>query len=503
MHQLLLEPADVLFFRDGRPMTRASIGHGAAWPLPNVLNAALHAALHRGLVEKENGKCIVQAGRSHAEALPRRNGERAYKDKEQADRHFTDFWSVGPFPVKGSSWYFPRPADTRERSSPAVTLKPDIRWDNGTHEAPLSSLPQPLCYPVAYTGETSKEKISTWFSAEAMRAYLEQSDPRLEDLHFADDSDFADTESTVGITIDPATQTAGQGEAEGRMYSAQYLRLLENVRLGLLAGDATTTGETVEKLFPGKGQIIVGGQQRVCHVEATRVAEDEALPLPRGISDPSKLEILPGTNRLLVKWVLLTPAVWPEITAGKTAKGTELNPHPGGWLPNWIFLKWNPENNKVQPDHPDNGLVLLRVRPERSQGRHRREWRASVQAADPIPARLVAALVPKPIVITGWSLAGQTSEDSAGAVGGAKSTHLAVPAGAVYYFEVEVAAGDDPLLHARNLLAALNWHGASEGKEIKNRRSTLLGEKGFGLGVCGTWKPLTEPPSHIRDESQT
>ena len=71
---------------------------------------------------------------------------------------------------------------------------------------------------------------------------------------------------------------------------------------------------------------------------------------------------------------------------------------------------------------------------------------------------------------------------------GAQSTHLAVPAGAVYHFETE--KDED----ARNLAAALNWHGGTNGTEIKNRRSTLLGEKGFGLGVCGTWQFLGETP---------
>ena len=66
---------------------------------------------------------------------------------------------------------------------------------------------------------------------------------------------------------------------------------------------------------------------------------------------------------------------------------------------------------------------------------------------------------------------------------GAKSTQLAVPAGAVYYFEAESAED------AANLAAALNWHGKEDNPAmIKNRRSTLMGEKGFGLGVCGTWK---------------
>ena len=46
---------------------------------------------------------------------------------------------------------------------------------------------------------------------------------------------------------------------------------------------------------------------------------------------------------------------------------------------------------------------------------------------------------------------------------------------------------------AGKLATALNWHGATEGKEIKNRRSTLLGEKGYGLGVCGTWRFYGDP----------
>ncbi len=45
MNTILLQPTDVLFFRDGRPMTGSLAGHGAAWPLPNVINAAVHAGL--------------------------------------------------------------------------------------------------------------------------------------------------------------------------------------------------------------------------------------------------------------------------------------------------------------------------------------------------------------------------------------------------------------------------------------------------------------------------
>jgi len=85
------------------------------------------------------------------------------------------------------------------------------------------------------------------------------------------------------------------------------------------------------------------------------------------------------------------------------------------------------------------------------------------------------------VVVTGYAMADESNEVESERNGGAQSTHLAVPAGAVYYFEAHSAAD------AVKLANALNWHGTTEGQEIKNRRSTLLGEKGFGLGVCGTW----------------
>lgn len=161
------------------------------------------------------------------------------------------------------------------------------------------------------------------------------------------------------------------------------------------------------------------------------------------------------------------------MTDGPSSRGTDRRNHPGGWLPNWI--------------DPATGTVLLRtVSPtERNRRRTlnaRSEGYRSEDGSELIDAALVAALVPKPIVVTGWSLA----DDLAGESGGAQSTHLAVPAGAVYYFEAASPT------HAGRLAAALNWHGSTEGTEIKNRRSTLAGEKGFGLGVCGTWTFLDE-----------
>src|SRR5690606_19765366 len=98
-----------------------------------------------------------------------------------------------------------------------------------------------------------------------------------------------------------------------------------------------------------------------------------------------------------------------------------------------------------------------------------------------IQATLVAAMIDKPLPVTGYALSNDADPDRKA---GAKSTHLAVPAGSVYYFECD--SPEDAVA----LAAALNWHGAETANPatIQNRRSTLMGEKGFGLGVCGTWK---------------
>lgn len=154
-----------------------------------------------------------------------------------------------------------------------------------------------------------------------------------------------------------------------------------------------------------------------------------------------------------MKWVLLTPAIFPEI-----------GDHKGGWLPSWV--------------RQTDGQVMLKAGDTARADREGREsWRKRVAALPEISARLVAAIVGKPVPVTGYALPHEAAETT----GGAKPTHLAVPAGSVYYFECENEAA------ANSLAAALNWHGIGDSFAIRNRRSTLFGEKGFGLGVCATW----------------
>ncbi len=484
MNTILLQPTDVLFFRDGRPMEGPLVGHGAAWPLPHITNAALHAALHRGFPVNANELNHGESTSRHGDHLHRvvRRGK-----AQDAERHrrFGSLVTAGPFPVRqrtagdppalpgdspdtaaaNQTWFLPRPADLQDATlSPAllpVTSGDSLR----------SSLPKPLEYAVANRLPPSKESSAkAWISAKAFQAYL---DGALFDLnhHAVNDQDFCDVEHSVGIAIDPETQTTGQGEAARKIYSAHYLRLREEWRLGLLAHcSKTEDNKVLDQLLTGDAQIIVGGQQRVCTAQSIPV-NGHVLPLPRGNGDGFHK----AGEKFLVKWILLTPAVWPEIP-DKSKDGRSMVPHPGGWLPNWVFLDWDAKANEVRAN-PQNGCVLLTTGPGVAKAK-----RLNGNSGSGIQARLVAAIVPKPIAVTGWSLGDPFSDVADERQPGACSTHLAVPAGAVYYFEATSAD------EARKVAATLNWHGGSNGNEIKNRRSTLMGEKGFGLGVCGTWE---------------
>jgi CRISPR-associated protein Cmr3 len=485
MNQLLLVPTDILFFRDGRPMGGSATGHGAAWPLPTVTNAALHAALWRSGL----------ATQSHA------HGRKQGREIGAAKERFGSLTTAGPFPVctngTASTWFFPRPLD--------ADCKPELdtngnQTGKGTTKllaqptAPLpgSASSNPLPYLVASTVPPTKDTLRPWWSEGAWNAYLDtnQRDDLAARLFTKGDADFSDSEAMIGIGIDPERGTQ-DGE---RFYSAHYLRLREGWNLGLLAETAEKFAEEslrgkrhdlVGELIKEDQVILVGGQQRLCTAKI-QPQNGGRLPLPLGKSSgfaTATLPDLPGlsTNqpKHLVKWVLLSPAIYPRIEAAASSGGEPIHPHSGGWLPSWIR---DDASFAVQLRSP--------IEPRDVATESRDAYRRRVQAQPFIAARLIAALVGKPIPVTGWSLGTpDAGEETTQRSAGAKSTHLAVPAGAVYYFACDTAEA------AAQLAAALNWHGDTTGTAIRNRRSTLLGEKGFGLGVCGTWQFYPPAPS--------
>lgn len=406
MKTYLLTPSDTLFFRDGRPMEGSLAGHGAFWCPPQVLAHAFRAALHRSSLQ----------GTTHAVG------------KDGVEQKFGSLRTIGPFPVDAQGrWHFPCPADLFSDDESGLVR---IGWKPFPSPG-CNSLPRPLSHVLGATCPPSKSASpGRWLRAEAWEAYF-RGDALARDA-FAQDSEIGDAECSVGIGLDRETG-AQDGE---RIYSAQSLRLKNGWRMGAAASaeDPALGEDLLERLFPSDERIIVGGQQRVCTVEAA----NGEIPVPRWNGD--------FPNGLL-KWILLTPAIYTE-----TLPSPEKNVarHPGGWLPSWIDC--------------ETGQVLLREPVARNDGESRRKWRARMANAPLFKAWLIAAKIGPALPVSGWSMSR-----------GAKPTQLAVPAGSIYYFQCADSHA------AKRLAAALSY---------PNAHSQIWGEKGFGVGVCAPFETL-------------
>ncbi|WP_142525299.1 type III-B CRISPR module-associated Cmr3 family protein, partial [Methylacidimicrobium cyclopophantes] len=337
----------------------------------------------------------------------------------------------GPFPVRENRLYFPRPADlVRVDKAKAMERMLPIAERRGKN-----NLPRPLRYCVASFASPSKEERPIrWVDHEFYKAYLAG-----ERLGLPEDPELWDSERRIGVAIDPNTRTA----KEGQLYVAEHLRLREGVALRFAASDppkhkARHPEERDLTVASLCGRTVsVGGEGRFARVELVR--------------EPF---LLPGVDCVgrCVKWVLLSPAIFAH-----------------GWLPGWI------EEN--------SGKVLLRSVEKESRREFRRrrredpDWsyRDEADPAERITAHLVAACLGKPEPLGGWDLLYRKDPEAVGS-GGAKATLLSVSAGSVYYFE----AADER--EAQKLVSAL--HGRC--------RSDFLGEKGLGLGVCGSWRLAKE-----------
>lgn len=430
MNQLLLFPSDILMMRDARPMEGALSGHTLLWPTPDLITHAVRAALNRSGIS------------CHRHEYQPRGQARSYRGAANRTAVYGSVIHAGPFPVRvsarGAEWYFPCPLDV-ELGVAAPTSLPMPR-EIGSN----SSLPAPLKYSVASLCAPNKEnRAPVWFSAAAWTRYAEASatgrpgDPGAklaadEGIGYAD---VADTEHYYGIARDDGAGTVKNGS----FYSYTGLRIKPGWRLGSWVSSSEKTAEggrcdVLRELLTRENRIVVGGQQRVCTAELSDAGELPLPPMPELQAD--------ADGKVRVKWVLLTPAVWSRH-----------GEHPGGWLPGWV--------------HAETGDVLL-MGGDRSRrvGESRQSWRTRLQQESTgIAARLVAAVVGKPIFISGYGAEGP------------KVAHAAAPAGSVYYFECDSAEAAAELCRALHCTAS----------PTLCRRSELLGEQGFGLGLCAAW----------------
>ena len=270
-----LEPRDVLFFRDGRPMDVDkdrkedvfNVGHGANWPRPDQLfSAVIHELLRNPNAPEGDWYGKV-----------------------------TDLHVTGPFPMLGGEVYLPMPLDWD------MAL---VKFDDNIG---VTDIAKPLHSGFA-DRVVEKKSYPRWINVKDYVRYLKGEVGKGKDKNEPDEPENADkqlygVEPRVGTTLDPATGASRRIENryESGQYEAEYLRLCKGVRMV-----CEIETELAEKL---SGCLVrFGGQGGLVRFKDAEIDLREKLAtLPRG--EPSRF----------VRWTLLTPALFV-----------------GGWYPNWL-----------------------------------------------------------------------------------------------------------------------------------------------------------------------
>lgn len=254
-----LTARDVLFFRDARPADmdkalktyREIIGHGANWPRPDHLFAAL---LHHLIRDPDGGE------RDAYGSMP-------------------ELQTVGPFP---------------ETADGTLMLPMPLDWDMALSPVPAgrTDLPAPLTHGFC-DRQPGKKRYPAWISVGDYARYLSGEVGRGDGADEPDAVTLWAREHRTGITLDDTTGASLRrtGRASGR-YRAEYLRLAPGVRMRCALRGAPTLG-TGDALRMG-GQ---GGTVSVAPA-VDPVAELKALPR--------------GTPTRFVRWTLIAPALFPQ-----------------------------------------------------------------------------------------------------------------------------------------------------------------------------------------------
>jgi CRISPR-associated protein Cmr3 len=398
MNPLIIEPTDLLFFRDAIPMS-AGQGKGAGCRLP--FPSTLHEALRTSLLTARSAP--GDAGQP-VTALPTGKDFTGRDGKKVASFAFQSLRTVGPFPWQEFD------ADDLSTRRPRGLLLPvplDVAFDEKRehlarmalrHESVQPGLAvtpenfRPFCLPVSVTPPDKHAQLHGWWTLDQWRAYLEgRTDNGGGFFHPVPQDELWESEHRVGVEIEPETFSARSGQ----LYAGSYLRPNARTRFAARVQLQKPVNEEAESLSQ-LSWLLLGGEQRLARLHH------------EGFADPfANLPPAPEPKAegvCLLKWVLLTPAIFMH-----------------GSLPGWCI---DTKRDRFGGPLPA-GQVCLEL-----AGR----------------AQLVSWRLGKPRTVSGWDVV----------EGRAKPTMLAVPEGGVYYFLCENRAT------ATALAMKLHWQPRSD-----------------------------------------
>jgi CRISPR-associated protein Cmr3 len=272
---LILEPLDVLFFRDGRPF-EAGIRVGGQAIMPQTLAGALRTALldRAGCNFRVLG-AAMQGGASFAAALAAQSAELAT---------IADVSARGPWFCCEDEPLLPVPADLmRAEDGSFARLRPlgDV--------LPGWSPEEPGLLPPWIRSYARYEQAYGYVTIAGIARYLNGDVPRSDDIIGLDK--LAANDSRVGIVIGSDSMTTERS----LIYAAEYLALAPGVSLyAELIGPQTV----VDSAFTTETAIPLGGQSRYVRVRR-RASVDWPTP---SVGGEGRLLLLTSPAPFTARW---------------------------------------------------------------------------------------------------------------------------------------------------------------------------------------------------------
>lgn len=284
---LIIQPHDVLLFRDGKPFSAGSDTRARSLfpPTPFTIQGAIRARV-LFTAEVSLAEYYQQATQKAQELLNLISAR---------DKGYGQLRLRGPFLARreGGNWvpYFPLPADVVKIKEKYALLRPlgPPPWQ--------SNVPDKLS-PLWIRTIDRAEEVRGWIDQKGLEDYLGGGIPySAETTHGQDsslrvlgESDFVEREHRFGIALERTRRTA----RESYLYLAEFLRLREEVALWV-----EVVGIPREHLGGAKGFLQLGGESRVAYYWVKDRDLHSLLNPPKPL--PARFKV-----------VLLTPAWFSE-----------------------------------------------------------------------------------------------------------------------------------------------------------------------------------------------